>query len=338
MREYIELFINDDYPEFIDKYLNTKTMRHIKEVTQFCGCDYSGLYDPRFLYTRYDHSLVVALMTWHFTHDKKETIAALLHDVGTPCFAHCIDYVFGDYIDQESSEKKISEVLKEDDELLGYLEEDGISLEDLEDFSKYHILENKSPRLCTDRLDGVLHTCYVWLQTNTLEEIRDIYNDMIVLENEDGLKEIGFKTKEKALDFVRLTYTYAKELRGNTDKYVTKYISELVKEAVQLGLITLEDLYTKKESEICEIFAQNFKSWHLFREATSLEETEEEPSDMFWVSLDAKLRNTTPLVETAQGALRITEVSEEARDIYRSLEDTKNKNYAYIKSIKKVAN
>ncbi len=38
-------------------------------------------------------------MTWHFTHDKKETIAVLLHDVGTPCFAHCIDYVFGDYRD-----------------------------------------------------------------------------------------------------------------------------------------------------------------------------------------------------------------------------------------------
>ena len=70
-------------------------------------------------------------MTWHFTHDKKETIAALLHDVGTPCFAHCIDYVLGDYANQESSEEKISNVVLQDKEILQFLKEDGINLVDL---------------------------------------------------------------------------------------------------------------------------------------------------------------------------------------------------------------
>ena len=87
---------------------------------------YTKLYHPLFLYTRYDHSLVVAHMTWHFTHDKKETIAALLHDVGTPCFAHCIDYVFGDYLNQETSEASIADIVKKDKELVSYLIEDGI--------------------------------------------------------------------------------------------------------------------------------------------------------------------------------------------------------------------
>ena len=109
MNEYLQLFIDEEYPYFIDKYLDTKTLNRLKYVTQFCGCDYTDLYSPLFLYTRYDHSLVVAHMTWHFTHNKKETIAALLHDVGTPCFAHCIDYVFGDYLKQETSEKKITD-------------------------------------------------------------------------------------------------------------------------------------------------------------------------------------------------------------------------------------
>jgi len=107
MEDYLKLFIDKDYPYFLDKYLHTKTLERIKHVTQFCGCDYTKLYNIRFSYTRYDHSLVVAHMTWHFTKDKTSTIAALLHDAGTPCFAHCIDYVFGDYITQESSEKDI---------------------------------------------------------------------------------------------------------------------------------------------------------------------------------------------------------------------------------------
>ena len=88
MQEYLNLFIDEEYPDFLDKYLNTKTLNRLKYITQFCGCDYTELYSPLFLYTRFDHSLVVAHMTWHFTHDKFSTIEALLHDVGTPCFAH----------------------------------------------------------------------------------------------------------------------------------------------------------------------------------------------------------------------------------------------------------
>ena len=65
MNEYLQLFIDEEYPYFIDKYLDTKTLNRLKYVTQFCGCDYTDLYSPLFLYTRYDHSLVVAHMTWY---------------------------------------------------------------------------------------------------------------------------------------------------------------------------------------------------------------------------------------------------------------------------------
>lgn len=338
MNEYLNVFIDNDYPIFINKYLNTKTMQHLKNVTQFCGADYSGLYNTKFLYTRYDHSIVVALITWHFTHDKKETIKALLHDAGTPCFAHCIDYVFGDYIKQESSERKISDVVSDDECLLKYLKEDGIEKEELDDLTNCPILENKSPKLCADRLDGVLHTCYIWLHTDSIEKIKDIYQDMIVLINEDGKKEMGFSSLEKAEEFVRLTATYAKELRGNTDKFVMKYISELVKESVSRGLITLDDLYTKKESEICDIFDKNFPSWKKFIRETELERTEEEPIVIFWVSFKAKLRNTIPLVNTDKGPKRINEVSDIARKIYGEIEDFKDSKYAYVKSIKSVSN
>jgi len=71
MKQYLELFIDDEYPNFIDKYLTTDTLNRLKNVTQFCGCDYTKLYSPLFKYTRFDHSLIVAHMTWHFTHNKK---------------------------------------------------------------------------------------------------------------------------------------------------------------------------------------------------------------------------------------------------------------------------
>ena len=211
---YLNLFIDNDYPNFIDKYLNKKTLNRIKNVTYFCGCDYTKLYSPLFLYTRFDHSLVVAHMTWHFTHDKIQTIAALLHDVGTPCFAHCIDYVFGDYINQESSEKEIIDVIKYDKELMSYLNEDGITLNNLTKLEKFPILENSSPQLCTDRLDGVLSTCYIWLHTHSLDQIKNVYDNLIVLTNEYGNPELGFKN----LDIADCLYRWLLLMQKNCKK------------------------------------------------------------------------------------------------------------------------
>ena len=333
MNEYINLFIDRKYPNFIDKYLETKTLKRLKYITQFCGCDYTKLYNPLFLFTRYDHSLVVAHMTWRFTHNKKETIVALLHDVGTPCFAHCIDYVFGDYINQESSEKNICDIIMEDNELLAYLKQDGLTLEDFSDFSNYPILENKSPQLCTDRLDGVLHTCYIWLHTHSLNQIKEVYDNMVVLENEFGSPEIGFQDLEVAEKFVSMVYIYAKELQGNKDKYVMKYISEIVKLAFEKKLIFLDDLYTKTEKEICDIIATSFISWNHFNETSTLIKTEEKPNNYFYISFDTKKRNTIPLLSTPNGIKRIIDTSNKSKKIYDDLKLYKDSKYAYAETI-----
>lgn len=332
LEEYIKVFIDKDYPEFIDKYLTTKTMNRIKYISQFCGCDYTNLYSPLFFYSRFDHSLSVAHMTWHFTHDKKTTIAALLHDCGTPCFAHCIDYVFGDFVKQESSEKSIVKMLKEDKELCNYLKQDDIKMEDLECLNFYPLLDNKIPKLCTDRLDGVLHTVYIWLHTHPLKEIKEVYNNIVVLENEEGEKELGFTDRNIALKFVKMVSIYAKELQGNTDKFVMKYISDIVKIAVNKRLITLEELYIKKEREMIDIFAK-ISSWKKFQKATTLIKTENKPKNYF-ISFDTKRRNVIPLIRENNKVRRISEIVEEAKKIYQDYECYQDSKYAYLEEIK----
>lgn len=336
MKEYLDIFIDKEYPDFIDKYLETKTLNRLKYITQFCGCDYTKLYTPLFLYTRYNHSLVVAHMTWHFTHDKKETIIALLHDVGTPCFAHCIDYVFGDYIEQESSEIDINDIIRKDNELMKLLSDDGIKLEELNDFKNYHILENKSPKLCTDRLDGVLHTCYVWIHTHSLEDIKEVYNNMVVLENEDKVMEIGFKDIKIAEKFVDMVYNYAIELQGNRDKFVSKFVSDIVKLSFKKNMLKLEDLYIKKEQELCDMFSDNFTSWKIFNDTSNLIGSDVVPENNYYISYDTKKRNTIPLVETIDGNKRIIDVSSVAKDKYDNLNLYKDFKYAYIEELKEL--
>ncbi len=336
MDQYLNIFIDKEYPKFIDKYLKTKTLKRLQNVTQFCGCDYTKLYNPKFLYTRFDHSLVVAHMTWHFTKNKEETLAALFHDVGTPCFAHTIDYVFGDYLKQETSERNIVSVINEDEELLKYLKEDGINLDNLKNYSDYHILENKSPKLCTDRLDGVLHTCYIWLHTHKLEEIKEVYDDIVVLRNEDEVEELGFSSKEIALKFVRMVYNYAKELQGNKDKYVMKYISEIVKLSIDKNLITIDDLYDKKEKDICNIFSENFLTWNIFNSTTKLITTDNLPENNFFISFATKKRNVIPLLKTDKGNKRVNIVLNEAKNIYDRYENYFDSKYAYVEDIDEI--
>ena len=221
------------------------------------------------------------------------------------------------------------------EELLQYLNEDNIFLKDLQDLTKYPILENKTPKLCTDRLDGVLGTCYIWLQTHSLDELKEIYDNLTILENDEGIPELGFKDIDICQKFVDMILVYAKELQGNTDKYTMKYISEVIKIAVERNLITLEDLYTKKETEIIAILSSNFETWNIFNNATKLIRTNEEPEN-FYASFNTKKRNVIPLVINENKVDRIIDISSEIKIKYDEFDNYKDTNYAYLKRIKKI--
>ena len=334
-KDYKNIFCPDEDVSFLEKYFRTNTLLKLKTRSQFCGCDYTNLYNTLFYYSRFAHSEIVALITYHFTHDRKSSIIALLHDIGTPCFAHVIDYVLGDSERQESSEKDIKDILKEDEEIQIYLENDGISLDDLDDLSKYPVLENRSPRLCADRLDGVFGTCFIWLNTHNLEEISEVYNDLCIIKNEDNKDEIGFKNIDKALLFVDMVNVYAMELQGNRDKFVMQYIADIVKKSIDRNLCTLEDLYELSEEEFIKIFRNNFDSWHYFEMATKVECTNFMPNDYF-IAVSSKKRNVIPLVMTDDGAKRIDNVSKNAKKIYDKIKKYRDKTYGYVKTIKKI--
>lgn len=329
--EYLKLFIDEEYPSFIDKYLNTNTLNRIKYIGQFCGCDYTKLYSPLYFYSRFEHSLVVAHMTWHFTHDKLSTIAALLHDIGTPCFAHTIDVLLNDAINQESSEIDIIELIKKDNELLKCLKEDNISLEDLKNLSQYPILENKSPKLCTDRLDGVLHTCYIWLHTHSLEDIKEIYNNITVLNNEDGKPELGFTNLDISKKFVNMIYIYSIELQSNRNKFLMKYISDALNIAFKKKLFNINDLYTRKEQDIVTILVNNISSWQTFTSATKVTRTNNIPKQ-YHIHIETKKRTVTPLILQDNKIIRLNEISS-FKSIYNKIKNYNDKEYAYIKEI-----
>ncbi len=327
--------LSEEYPEFINKYLKLRIVQKLKTRTQFCGADYTQLYKVRYLYTRYDHSVTCALMTWHFTHDKKKTITALLHDLEMPAFSHCIDYVKGDYELQESAELDIIDVLNSSKELLLCLQEDGLSISDIAPIDQYSIVDNERPGICVDRLDGVLHTNLIWLQKWELSDVKSVYDQMKTLRNKNGKEEIGFRSIEAAEYFYRGAHTYSIALQQNEDRLMMQLIADVLKTLVQDGILTIEQFYQLTEQEIIEkILTSNQKTlWTSFTTLTQIERSETKPTNAQYqiTSFPTKKRYVIPLCEYHGTVVRLNEISALCNQLLQEYNSYQDSKYAYIK-------
>lgn len=243
-------------PGFLNKYLELDILVRLKKVGYFCGMDYAShdVYNFLEFISRYDHSLTTALITWKFSKDKKSTIAALFHDIATPVFSHVIDYMNKDYILQESTEEKTKEILHKNENLKKLLKEDNLKLEDIEDFKIYSLVDNKRPKLCSDRLDGVILTSLGWTQELEIKDIKKIIDDITVYANEDKELELGFKSLEIAKLIVKLNDKINIECHTNYDNYMMNLLADITKIAIDDKVISYDDLYILDEETIIAKF------------------------------------------------------------------------------------
>ena len=327
--------LSPDFPEFINKYARLPILQRLSGVGLLCGTDWTPLYRNRFYYSRLDHSIGVALILWHFTRDKAQTLAGLLHDVSTPVFSHVADFRNGDALTQESTESENEAMILNDAALCALLQSDGISPDAVADYHVYPLADNKLPRLSADRLEYMFPSGAALEGSWTISDIAEAYGDISICTNEDGEKELGFRTQKIAKSYCEKICRTGHILQLNENKLALKLLSEIVDRAVKVGLIAEKDCYEKTEEEIiarfdeaCEdaqienaageslhgaafnnvsaadsnnssaaaLQSEFIKLWCTFRTMTRIEHTEYAMSDCFCVSLDVKLRYIDPLV------------------------------------------
>ena len=114
---YKILYPRNDWPVFLDRYLELPVLKRLAGVGLLCGTDWTVLYKNRLYYSRLNHSLRVALIIWHFTHDKAQTIAGLLHDISTPVFSYVSDFRKGEALTQTATEEPTARIIRGDPEL-----------------------------------------------------------------------------------------------------------------------------------------------------------------------------------------------------------------------------
>lgn len=255
LEQYLDILEYNKKSQFLDKYLQTPSLLRLKNIGYFCGMDYASkeIYSFNEYISRYDHSLTVALLTWHYTKDEKQTLAGLFHDIATPCFSHVIDYMNKDYENQESTEEYTEKILKEDTYLNKCLKQDNILLEDITDFKKYTIVDNERPKLCTDRLDGLILTALFWPKAININDAKNIIHDTQIVINEEGNQEIGFKSSEIANFVLKVSQTIDIFCHSKEDNYMMELLASITREAIQNKYISYNDLYILNEKELIDI-------------------------------------------------------------------------------------
>lgn len=301
---------SDDFPLFIEELINTPEFRRLENVGMNCGCEYTSF--PIFAkgkeYTRYKHSIGVALIIWHFTKDIKQSIAGLLHDISSPVFAHVVDFLNGDHENQESTEEKTEEIIENSKEIQKILKKYNLTTKDVYDYHMYPIADNDSPLLSADRLEYTLGNAFYY-DFKSMDELKSMYDDLVVSKNEFGQDEISFKSLDKATEFASVSILNSKVYTADYDRFSMQYLADLLKLAVDKNIITLDDLYTTEDEVILKLerdeeLNSKFKEFKGFSKILT---SKEKPNHGYWVNIPAKRRYINPRVASLG---RVTDLSE----------------------------
>ena len=255
LKYYQEQLNYQNTPDFLKKYLTVPSLIRLKKVGYFCGMDYasSDIYNFEEYISRFDHSLNVSLIVYNLTNDKTSSIAGLFHDVATPCFSHVIDYMNKDYEVQESTEEYTEEILKNDKYLLKLLEEDSIDVDDIINFKKYSVVDNERPKLCADRLDGVILPGLFWTNNLDIDDVKSIIDNISLYINEDNEEEIGFKSIDVARKVVDVSNSIDAFCHSNEDNYMMELLANITKYSIVKNYFTYENLYEYNEEELFQL-------------------------------------------------------------------------------------
>ncbi len=318
----------ENVPEFIKEFSSVKEMLRLKDIGMNCGCEYTNFKTYRGIkpYYRYEHSICTALITYKFSNSIVQSLSALFHDIATPAFAHSIDFLHGDYLNQESTEKHTEDIIRNSAEICDLLQKYEISVDDIKDYHRYPIADNDTPRLSADRLEYTIGNLENYKFTE-LYKLREYYNDLVVAKNEYDESEISFQSIEIASEFAKDALKCSYLYECDEDRYAMQTLSEIINFAIKAKVISENDLYTTESNVIAKLNGntKTAEMWKSYCNLSKLILDESVPLFKRRV-VNAKKRYIIPFV---RGKGRLTDLDEEFKNMISKFLSVKHDNWLY---------
>lgn len=320
IKEYLKV-LSPDFPEWLLEYINTPEMLRLDGIGMSCGTMYTKVFNDKYYYSSLTHSIAVALIIWNFTHDKKQTLSGLFHDIATPTFKHCIDFMNGDSEKQESTEERTKQIIINSKEIIELLKRDNITVSDISDYHIYPIADNDTPKLSSDRLEYTLSGGLYQVKIFDANSIRKYYNNLTILKNENNVDELGFKDKKICEDFIHDISKLWPRWVNDEDRLCMQFIADIIKSMNKKNMITIDDLYTLSEQDIINLIKNSNDNYiknafNNYQSATtsSVYKSDKPFSKGYITSVKGKKRYINPLVNIDNKSYRIFDISEKAKE------------------------
>lgn len=315
-REYLSV-LSPEFPAWLLRYIATPEIQRLSGVSMVNGIEYSSLYSFEHSNTVFAHSIGVALIVWRFTHDKKQTLAALFHDIANPAFKHVLDFINGDSETQESTEERTSQIIRNSRAIMRQLKRDGILAGEVSDYHLFPLADNDAPNLAADRLEYTLSNGLFLYGAWDIDQVRRFSDNLTVLKNENNIDELGFRDLDVARDFTMNSLPMFEDYRSNNARAILQFYADIIKSMELHDYLTIDDLYTMNEREIIDwILSCGDKTisnaFREFQRATSVYGSNAMKKDRYCTSVKTKNRYIVPLVTSEDEAgtdQRVTELS-----------------------------
>ena len=315
--------LSKDVPDFLLAFLEAPVMKRLADISVGCGLEYSKFYSYKVNQSRLTHSMGVALIVWNFTHDEKQTLAWLFHDISHSVFSHVGDFLIGDAENQESSEQHMNKLLSNDPVIIRELKKLGISIAEVDDYTLYPIADNHGPQLSADRLEYTL----IWwliLWTKTLEDIEKMYTNITILTDEHWDPELWFTDIHLAKEFAMLALENSRLFSSHPNAVCMHFLADILRKMLDRKLITPDEMYTRTESETISCIKhcwdmELIEMWKFYEQLDNCVVYTNKPnSDLFVVSSKVKRRYIDPLVQIWSERTRISTLFPDFKEILDS--------------------
>ena len=271
-------------------------------------------------FTRYDHSIGVFALVRKYGGSLKEQIAALLHDVSHTVFSHVGAFFFvSDAKAMDKFQDDTHEWYLEHTGLAAILHKYGYTVEEiLPKHPEFKRLEQDLPMLCADRIDYNIRGA-LWDNLITAEQAKNIV-ESLAFDNDTWY----FTDQQCARKIAETSCSMTSGIWGSAENFLTgQWLAKALKRAVQLDLITRNDVYFSTDTAVWKILCSSGDP-ELQKNIYQIEHCYD-----FFVIDDqnfteicyGKFRGINPLVKTEDGLQHLTDIDPEYAQIYNSTKE-----------------
>lgn len=220
--------------------IDTPTMQRLAGVMQSGP---SALVFPFKTVSRLEHSLGVYLLLERLGASLRECVAGLLHDISHTAFSHAIDFLITS--EEQNHHEHLKDQFLHRPDIVKALADMGFTASEFEDDSVFTLLEQPLPGLCADRIDYFLRDGMACGEIGQ-PFVKAFLNQIVVVEGRIAIADKGLAKTSVEL-FERMNRHW---WASHSEAYIYNKFAEVLRQAIQSGVINDDDLLTSDDEVI----------------------------------------------------------------------------------------